>query len=118
MDIIFIRDLRVDAIIGIYEHERTTRQPVSLDLELATDIRVAARSELIEDALDYHALTLAVEAFVANSEYQLVETLAEAIAKLIQQDFGVSWLKLTLHKPQALNQAADVGVIIERGVRA
>ena len=116
-DIIFISDLRIETIIGIYDWERKVRQTVSLDLEMATDIRKAAASDSIEDTLNYKAVAKRLIAFVGESEFQLVETLAERIAGIVTEEFGVSWLRLKLHKPGALRGSRDVGVVIERGSR-
>ena len=115
MDIIFITDLRAEAIIGIFERERTIKQSISVDLEMSSDIRAAAATDHIDQALNYKDISKRVESFIAQSEFQLIETLAERIAQLIQHEFGVSWLKLTLHKVGALSNSGDVGVRIIRG---
>jgi dihydroneopterin aldolase len=115
MDIIFIRDLRIDTVIGIYDWERSIRQTIRLDLEMATDIARAAASDRIEDTLNYKAVAKRVIAFVEESEFQLVETLAERIADLVRSEFPVPWLRLTLNKGGAVRGAQGVGVIIERG---
>ena len=117
MDIIFITDLRVETIIGIYDWERTTQQTVSLDIEMATDIQAAASTEDIENTLNYKAISKRVESFIAESQFLLIETMAEQVASLIREEFGVSWLRLTVHKPGALSNSTDVGVRIERGSR-
>ena len=117
MDIVYIRDLKIDAIIGINDWEREVRQSVSLDLELATDIRAAANSDDIADTVDYKAVTKRVIAFVEESEFLLVERLAERISDIVREEFGVTWLRLRVSKPGAVTGAADVGVIIERGER-
>ena len=117
MDIVYIRELRADTVIGVYDWERGIRQTVVLDLEMASDTHRAAASDRIDDALDYAAIATRVLAFVEASEFQLVETLAEQVAQLILRDFAVSWLRLRLSKPGAVAQARDVGVIIERGER-
>ena len=117
MGIVFLRDLRVETIIGIFEWERTTRQVVAIDLEMAADIARAAASDSIEDALDYKAISKRLIDFVSSSSYQLVETLAEEIARIVREEFGVSWVKVTLSKPGAIRGARDVGVVIERGAR-
>lgn len=117
MDIVYINDLKVDTVIGIFDWERRIRQTVSLDLEMATDISRAAASDHIDDALDYKAIGKRIIAFIEASEYQLVETLAEKVAELVRQEFSVPWLKLRLSKPGALRGSRDVGVIIERGER-
>jgi len=117
MDIVFINDLRVETIIGIYDWERAVRQTISLDLEMATDIRKAAATDAIEDTLNYKAVAKRLIEFVGASEYQLVETLAEEIATIVRQEFAVPWVKLTVHKPGAVRGSRDVGVVIERGSR-
>ena len=115
MDIVFINDLRIETIIGIYDWERRVKQTVSLDLEMAADIRAAAATDAIEDTLNYKAVAKRLIAFVGESEYQLVETLAEEITGIVLAEFNVPWVKLTLRKPGALRGSRDVGVIIERG---
>lgn len=117
MDIVFINDLRIETIIGIYDWERKVKQTISLDLEMATDIRKSAATDAIEDTLNYKAVAKHLIAFVEDSEYLLVETLAEKIAEIVLSEFTVPWLKLTVHKPGAVRGSRDVGVIIERGSR-
>ena len=115
MDIVFLRQLQMDAVIGIHDWEREIRQPIILDLELASDTRVAAQTDSIEDALDYHAVAVRLTEFVRQSSFQLVESLAEACASILLREFGVSWLRLTVYKPDAVGNAQTVGVSIERG---
>ena len=114
MDIIFITDLRADAIIGIYDRERSIKQTISVDLELGTSVKSAARNDNVEDTLNYKLLSKRVEAYIQQSEFQLIETLAERLAGIIQTEFHVPWLKLTLHKVDALSNSGDVGVRIIR----
>jgi dihydroneopterin aldolase len=114
MDIVYIRDLRIDTVIGIYDWEREIRQTVSLDLEMAADIRKSAVSDSIEDTLDYKAVAKRLIQFVGDSEFQLVETLAEKVAGIVLDEFDVPWVKLRLSKPGAVTGSRDVGVIIER----
>lgn len=117
MDIVFIRGLRIDALIGIFDWERKTRQTLIFDLEMATDIRRAAESDDIEDTLDYKAISKRLSAYVSESQFQLVETLAEHCAALIRDEFGVPWVRLSINKKGAVSVAEDVGVTIERGSR-
>lgn len=117
MDIVYIRDLRVDTIIGIFDWEREVRQTVSLDLEMAADIRRAAATDDIQYALNYKAVAKRLIAFIEQSEFLLVERLAEEVANIVRNEFSVPWLKLRLSKPGALRGAYDVGLIIERGVK-
>lgn len=114
MDKVFIQDLRIDTVIGIYDWERKIRQTVSFDLEMAWDNRVPAETDSIEDALDYKGVSKRLIEFVQASEFELVETLAESCAQIVLNEFGVGWLKLTLHKPGAVRGARSVGVMIER----
>lgn len=115
MDIVYIRDLRIDTIIGIYDWEREVRQTVSIDLEMASDIRKAAETDDIQFALNYKAVSKRLIAYVENRNALLVETLAEEIAQVIRAEFNVPWLRLRLSKPGAVRGARDVGLIIERG---
>jgi dihydroneopterin aldolase len=117
MDIIYLKDLRIDTIIGIYDWERRTRQTIILDIEMGADIAKAAKTDDIEDTLNYKAVAKRIISFVENSEYQLVETLAQRIAEIILDEFNVPWLRLTLNKQGAVRGVRDVGVIIERGRR-
>lgn len=117
MDIVYVRGLRIDTLIGIHDFEREHRQTVVLDLELGYDIRAAAASEDITLTLDYQAISARLFDFVRSSEFLLVETLAERCAQLILQEFSVPWLRLRLSKPGALDYADDVGIVIERGER-
>jgi dihydroneopterin aldolase len=115
MDIVYISDLRIETVIGIYDWERKIRQIVSIDLEMAADNRKAAATESIDDALNYKAVAKRLIAFVEASEFQLVETLAERIAEIVLSEFDVNWLRLKLGKPGAVTGSREVGVIIERG---
>jgi dihydroneopterin aldolase len=115
MDIVYIRDLRIDTIIGIYDWEREVRQTVSIDLEMASDIRKAAATDDIQFALNYKAVSKRLIAYVENRNALLVETLAEEVAQVIRSEFDVPWLRLRLSKPGAVRGARDVGLIIERG---
>ena len=117
MDIIYLNDLRIDTVIGIYDWERRITQTVSFDLEMATDIRKAAASDSIDDTLDYKAVAKRLISFVSESKFQLVETLAEQVANIILNEFNVPWVRIRLNKKGAVRYAGDVGIIIERGVR-
>ena len=117
MDIMYLNDLRVDAVIGIYEWERRTRQRLILDIEIGVDIRAAAGTDSIEDTLNYKAVAKRVIGYVSDSRFQLVETLAEHVAGIIMREFNVPWCRLRLNKQGAVKGVRDVGVIIERGSR-
>ncbi len=115
MDIVFIRELKIETVIGIYDWERKIRQTVSLDIEMATDIRKAAESDDIDDTLSYKDVAKRVIEFVESSEFELVEALAEEICRIVREEFGTPWVRLVLGKPGAVRGAKSVGVIIERG---
>lgn len=118
MDIIFVRGLQIEAIIGIYDFERIRRQPLIFDIEMAANCRAAAATDHIDQALDYKAVTDRVRDFVGGSEFQLIETLAERVADILLNEFRVPWLRLSLTKPAAIPVArGGVGLIIERGQR-
>jgi len=115
MDIVYIRDLRIETIIGIYDWEREVKQTISLDLEMAHDIRKAADTDNIEYALNYKSIAKRLIAFVEQSEFLLVERMAEEVARIVLDEFSVPWLKLRVSKPGALRGSKDVGILIERG---
>ena len=115
MDIVFLRQLQMDAVIGVHDWEREIRQPLVLDREMASDTRLAAQTDSITDALDYQAVAERITEYVRHSSFQLLETLAEACARIVLDEFGVPWLRLTINKPGAIGNAQTVGVIIERG---
>jgi len=118
VDIIFIRELRIETVIGIYDWERQIKQAVCIDLEMGADIRKAAASDSIEDTLNYKAVAKRLLQFVGDSQFFLVETLGERIAELVMTEFQVPWLRLTLSKPGAVRGSREVGIMIERGEQA
>lgn len=114
MDKIFLNDLKIDTIIGIYDWERETLQTLSFDLEIDWDIRAAAASDDIENTLDYGAIANTIVNFVEKSSYQLIETLAEDLCVLLLRDFPIPKIKLTLSKPVALHGQNTARIVIER----
>ena len=118
MDRVFIEDLNVQTIIGIYDWEREIKQAVSLDLEMEFDIIRAAETDSIAAALDYKAVSKRLIRFIEDSEFKLVEALAERCAAIVLTEFPVNWLRLKLGKPGAVRGSSSVGVIIERGTPA
>jgi dihydroneopterin aldolase len=113
-DTIFVHDLRIETVVGIWDWERKIRQTVSIDLEMGGDICRAAESDRIEATLNYKAVAKRVQQFVAESSFQLVETLAEKIASLVLDEFEVPWIRVRVSKPGAIRGARDVGVSIRR----
>lgn len=117
MDTVFIQNLSLDAVIGVFDWERQVKQKIRIDLEMSTDIAKAAATDALQDTLDYKAISLKIRDIVANNQPQLVETLIEMIAHSVMQDFGVPWVRITIAKPGAVRGSEAVGVTIERGVR-
>jgi dihydroneopterin aldolase len=115
MDIVFLRGLTIETIVGIHDWERHIRRPVVLDIEMASDVARGAATDRIEDALDYDAVTRRLTGFVSESRFQLIEALAEGCATILREEFRVPWVRLALHKPGAVGEGVDVGVRIERG---
>lgn len=113
-DIVFIEDLRIQTVIGVFDWEREITQTVSLDLEMAYDITRAAASDDIGETLDYKAVAKRLIQFVEGSEFQLVEALAEHCAGIVLEEFPVRRVRLKLSKPGAVRGSSAVGVIIER----
>jgi len=114
-DHVFIQDLRIDTCIGIFEWERRIKQKVSLDLEMACDVAKAAATDKIDDTLNYKAVAKRLIQFVSESQFDLVETLAERCAEIVVNEFDVPWLRLRISKPGAVRGSREVGVVIERG---
>jgi dihydroneopterin aldolase len=117
MDTVRIRGLKVEGIVGVHDWERKVPRIIVIDLELATNVARAARSDALKDALDYAAVAKAVGAFVGASSFQLIETLAEKLAEKLRAEFGAGWVKVEVHKPGAVPGAQDVSVAIERGTK-
>ena len=114
MDKIFIHALKTEAIVGIFDWERQVKQAVVIDCEFSADIAKAALSDSIDDTLNYKRVAKRVLAFVDESSFHLVETLAEHVAMLVLEEFGVSWVRISLSKPGAIRSSHDVGVMLER----
>jgi dihydroneopterin aldolase len=114
MDKIFIHALKTEAIIGIFDWERQVKQTVVIDIEISADVAKAALSDSIHDTLNYKRIAKRVLAFVEESKFHLVETLAERIAMLLLEDFGIDWVSISLSKPGAIRSSRDVGVMLER----
>ena len=117
MDIVYIRDLQIETIIGIFDWEREVKQIVSLDLDMAHDIQKAAATDDIQYTLDYKSVGKRLISFIEQSEFFLVETMAEEVARIVLEEFSVPWLKLRVSKPGALRGSSDVGILIERGTK-
>ena len=117
MDTVFIRDLSIDAVIGVFGWERQVEQKIMVNLEMATDITQAAQTDDLAHTLDYKAISQRIRVLVQDNQPQLVETLIELIASTIMSEFDIPWLRISIAKPGAVRGSAAVGVTIERGER-
>ena len=113
-DTIFIHGLEIETIIGVYERERDIKQTVFVDLEMALADQTAADSDDLRFTVDYDAVSTRITSYVEETQYQLLEALAEKIAALVLMEFAVEDLKLKLSKPGAVKNAKNVGIIITR----
>ncbi|HEY4342243.1 MAG TPA: dihydroneopterin aldolase [Steroidobacteraceae bacterium] len=113
-DLVFLRELAVECVIGFLDWERLVKQTVYLDIEAPIDCRRAAVSDDVEATLDYKRLSKVVSAFVGSSQFKLVESLAHHTALLILREFDIPWVKLTINKRGAIRASRDVGVTLER----
>lgn len=113
-DVIFLRGLEIECIIGFIEWERRVKQTVVIDLEMPVDCAHAARTDSVDDTLDYKKVAKRIAAWVAASQFMLVETMAEKLAQLLLSEFGLAWVRLSINKPGAIRGSRDVGVRIER----
>ena len=117
MDIISLKGVQVECVIGVWKWERQTRQKVIINLDMATDIRKAAASDELADTLNYKGVSKRISSFVTDSEYNLVESLAEKIATILLKEFSIPWCRVQVEKPAALRGVRNVSVVIERGVK-
>jgi 7,8-dihydroneopterin aldolase/epimerase/oxygenase len=113
-DRIFVHGLTTECVIGFIDWERRVRQTVVVDLELAADCRRAALTDEVADTLDYRKVVKRVLAFIEGSECHLIETLAERLASVLLEEFGLEWVRISLSKPGAFRHSRDVGVTLER----
>ncbi|MEM9303187.1 MAG: dihydroneopterin aldolase [Pseudomonadota bacterium] len=116
-DIVFIRDLRIETVIGVYDWEKEIRQVLCLDLELSNDNRRAALADRIGDTVDYMSVSKRLMQFIGDNQFELIETVAERCTEIIREEFGVAWVKIRVSKPGAVPGCEAVGVIVERGVQ-
>ena len=114
MDKVFIKDLEVEAVLGVYDWEREVRQLISISLEMNFNTKNAGRSDRIEDALNYKKISKCIIELTESSKSKLIESLAQKIAKTVLSEFPVSSVIVTVEKPGALRGSKSVGVTIER----
>jgi dihydroneopterin aldolase len=115
-DTVSIRDLRVSAVIGVYDWEREIEQALTFSVEMAADVAAAAKNDDIRDALDYSAVAQAVKTVVIEGKFQLIETAAEAVAQRLVADYGLAWVRVEVVKP-ITSEGYTAAITIERGQR-
>ena len=116
-DRIFIEGLTVFAQIGVYDWEQQIKQKLVFDVEMAWDCRQAAETDDVQYCLNYAQVSEFIIQYVQAKPFLLIERVAYEVTEQLQQQFGITWLRLKLSKPQAVTQARNVGIIVERGVR-
>lgn len=114
MDKVFIRGLTIDAVIGVFDWEKQIQQPLVFDLEMDWDISQAAKTDQLEFALNYAAVSDRVIEFVQGTQFELLESLLEKLAALLIEEFDIPCLKLKVEKPAVVPQARVVGLEIVR----
>ena len=117
MDIIFLRELKIDTLIGVYEWEKRVPQTLQIDLEIALPSSLACQTDNIDDALNYADVVRDIQKALAKRHYNLLEALAESIAQILIDDFKAPWVKVSVAKLQAIRGSRMVGISIERGSR-
>ena len=114
MDIVFIENLKFQASIGVWEWEARIKQNLIVDLWLGTDIKVAAETDQLEYAVNYKSVSIRISELINSRHYKLIETVAEEIASTVLSEFDVTWCKVKVSKPRAVENSKNVGIIIER----
>jgi dihydroneopterin aldolase len=115
MDIIFLRELKIDTLIGVYEWEKRVPQTLQIDLEIALPSSLACQTDNIDDALNYADIVRRIQSDLASRHFNLLEALSEHIAQLLLNEFKAPWAKVSVAKLQAIRGSKMVGISIERG---
>lgn len=115
MDIVFLHELKIDTVIGIYEWERELPQTIQLDLEIGLPHSRASQTDSVTDTIDYGLVVERIRAALSQQRFSLVEALAEHVAQLILSEFGAPWTKVSVTKLGLIRGVKRVGVTIERG---
>jgi dihydroneopterin aldolase len=118
MDFIFLREIKLEAKVGIYRRERVTSQPIELDLDIALPSDAVFRSGKVSDTIDYAVVVGRLREELAERRFGLVEELAEFIARLLIDEFHAPWVRVSVAKLGILKGVKHVGVTIERGRKA
>ena len=114
LDTVKIERLELDCIIGIKPWERLTKQQITVDIEIDTDLTAAGKSDSIEDTINYRTIAKTVTTEVEKSDYGLVESIGAKIADICLEDDRVFSVRVTVRKPGAVRKAWAVGIVIRR----
>ena len=114
MDIIFIRELRADAWIGIYEWEKLSPQTLDFNLEIGLDTHPAGESDNIRDTVDYGKVVERIRSDLKDTHFKLLEALAEHVSEVVLHDFKAQWVKISVAKINHMRGVKMVGVTIAR----
>lgn len=113
MSTLFIEELRIDTVVGVADAERTRTQPLLIDLELTVDVTTPGLTDALDDATNIAAVCNRVTDVVSASRFRLIETVARIVGELLHKEFGVVSYRVTVTKPEAVDNARAVGVSIE-----
>jgi len=117
MDVLFLKDFKLETIIGLYPWERKAPQPILIDLDIGLYDHKAGATDNIADTIDYGKVASRIREFAASHDFHLVEALGEHIADIVRSEFGAPWVRITLRKLAILRGVKELGIIIERGSR-
>lgn len=115
MDVIYISEMRLDLLIGVYAWERRVPQTIQLDMEIGVPSRRSAGSDQLDDTIDYAAVVSRIEASLREHHYGLLERVAEHVSELVMREFGAPWVKASVTKLAPLKNVRRLGVTVERG---
>ena len=114
MDHIFIRDLRIDARVGFHKRERHAAQTLRLDLEIGIANDAVFASDRVADCIDYDSVVAGIRALLGEGHFNLVETIADRVARLLLDEFGAAFARVSVAKLGVMKNAGLVGVTVER----
>ncbi|AAQ61351.1 dihydroneopterin aldolase [Chromobacterium violaceum] len=117
MDIIFLREVRADTVIGVYDWERKAAQTIEIDLEIGIPSDTPCHSDDIGDTIHYGVVVERLRQSLEEQHFLLLEALAEHIAQMVREEFGAPWVRVAVTKLGILPGVKRVGVQIERGHR-
>ena len=118
MDIIFLHGLQANCVVGVWEWEKQITQKIVVDLDLGFDIKKAASTDQLDDTLNYKAVAERIIEMLETSRFELIEKMAEEVAKLVMDEFSIVWVKVRINKGGAVKNVKNVGILIERGERS